>query len=43
MGILKRRVQTANASEKTVIAHKIRRLTPGAGELIKRLGLEERN
>ncbi len=42
MDILKRRAATANASEKTIIAEKIRRLTPGAEELITRLALEER-
>ncbi|MBP85177.1 MAG: hypothetical protein CMJ64_00410 [Planctomycetaceae bacterium] len=42
MGILKRRASAANASEKAVLAHKIRQLTPGAQELVQRLGLEER-
>ena len=42
MGILKRRAAAANPSEKAVLAHKIRQLTPGAAELIERLGLEER-
>ena len=42
MGILKRRVATATPSEKTIIADKIRNLTPGAEELITRLALEER-
>ena len=35
MGILKRRAAAANPSEKAVLAHKIRRLTPGATELIE--------
>jgi hypothetical protein len=42
MGILKRKAQTANTSEKAHIANKIRQLTPGAKVLIERLGLEER-
>jgi hypothetical protein len=42
MGILKRRAATATTSEKTIIAEKIRKLTPGAEELITRLALEER-
>lgn len=42
MGILKRRAATANSSEKAVLAHKIRQLTPGASVLIERLALEER-
>jgi hypothetical protein len=40
---LKRRVDKANASERTVIAEKIRRLTPGADTIIASLGLEERS
>lgn len=39
---LKRRAEKASASEKAVIAAKIRRLTPGAEEIIARWGLEER-
>ena len=39
---LKRRAAKANTSEKTVIAAKIRRLTPGAEVVISALGLEER-
>ena len=42
MGILKRRAATATPSEKTTIAAKIRKLTPGAEVLITRLALEER-
>ena len=38
----KRKLEKANPSEKNVIAAKIRRLTPGANELIGRWGLEER-
>ena len=43
MGILKRKVQAANTSEKAHIANKIRRLTPGAEVLIGRLALEDRS
>jgi hypothetical protein len=39
---LKRRLTKANASEKVIIAGKIRRLTPGAEVIIANLGLEER-
>jgi hypothetical protein len=39
---LKRRLSKATASEKAVIAAKIRRLTPGAEVVIANLGLEER-
>ncbi len=42
MDILKRRAAAANPSEKAIIADKIRKLTPGAEELITRLSLEER-
>src|SRR5262245_6647537 len=42
MGILKKKAAKANASEKAVIAMKLRRLTPGADVVIARLGLEER-
>lgn len=42
MEILKRRAATATASEKAIIAEKIRKMTPGAEELITRLSLEER-
>ncbi len=42
MVILKRRATAATASEKVVLADKIRKLTPGAEELITRLSLEER-
>jgi hypothetical protein len=37
-----RRLKKANASEKAVLAGKIRRLTPGCEEIIARWGLEER-
>jgi hypothetical protein len=42
LSILKRRAAKANASEKGVIATKLRKLTPGADVVIARLGLEER-
>ena len=42
MKVLKRRATKANASEKLIIAGKIRRLTPGAEVIIANLGLEER-
>ncbi len=42
MGQLKKRAEKASASEKNVIAQKIRRLTPGADEIISRWGLEDR-
>ena len=35
------RSKKASASEKQVLAGKLRALTPGAGELIKRFGLEK--
>lgn len=41
MGILTRKLKTASASDKTVIADKIRRMTPGADLIISRLGLQE--
>jgi len=42
MNLLKRKVESANHSEKAEIAHKMRALTPGAEEVISRLSLEER-
>ena len=36
------RAEKANASEKTHIAQKMRKLTPGAESIIQRLNLEER-
>ena len=39
---LKQRVGKASASEKVVIATKLRKLTPGAESIIASLGLEER-
>lgn len=42
MKVIKRKLTKANASEKAVLATKIRRLTPGAEVIIGTLGLEER-
>ena len=39
---LKKRIQKATVSEKTVIATKLRGLTPGAAVIISEEGLEER-
>ncbi len=39
---LKLKVESANQTEKTAIAEKIRRMTPGAEGIIDRLSLEER-
>ena len=38
-----RRAKTASPSEKTVLAQKIRKLTPGGEQIIERLGLAERS
>lgn len=43
VGLLKRKAEAANPSEKINIANKLRGLTPGADVLITRMGLEERN
>lgn len=42
MAILERKIKGSSATDKQVIAAKIRRLTPGAELIIARLGLEER-
>lgn len=42
MKVIKRKLTKANASEKVVLASKIRRLTPGAEVIIANLGVEER-
>ena len=42
LGTLKRKLIKANASEKVIIANKIRRLTPGGEVIVANLGLEER-
>jgi hypothetical protein len=42
MTVLKRKVTTANVSEKTAIANKLRGLTPGADQIIARMNLEDR-
>ncbi len=39
MTLITKRAEKASASEKEVLAAKIRQMTPGAEELIKRLGL----
>ena len=39
--LLKKRAEKATASEKKVIADKLRSLTPGSGEIIEQLGLEK--
>jgi hypothetical protein len=39
---LKLRAKNANQSEKSAIAEKIRRLTPGGEEIVERMELEER-
>jgi len=39
MTLIKKRAEKASASEKQVLADKIRRLTPGAEELTEKLGL----
>lgn len=42
LAILTRKASKASASEKAVIAGKLRRLTSGAHIIIERMGLEER-
>jgi hypothetical protein len=42
IAILKRKAVKANATEKAVLAAKIRRMTPGAEQVIANLGLEDR-
>lgn len=39
---IKKRVEKANVSEKSVLAEKLRNLTPGAETLIEQLELEKR-
>lgn len=41
LGIFTRKLKTSSASDKTAIAEKIRRMTPGAELIIERLGLQE--
>ena len=41
LAVLKRRAAKANASEKAVIAAKIRKMTPGAETIIANWGLEK--
>ncbi len=40
MGLIKQRAEKASSSEKEVLAAKVRRMTPGAEELIKTMGLK---
>ncbi len=40
--IFKRKAAKASSSEKAVLAAKLRRLTPGAEDIVVRLGLEDR-
>ena len=42
MTLIKKRAAKASASEKEVLAAKIRKLTPGAEQLIVSLGLEKK-
>lgn len=42
LGLLKKRMEKASSSEKTVIAAKLRELTPGAETIIAAHSLEER-
>ncbi len=42
MKVFARKVKKATVSEKTVIAEKLRKLTPGAEEIIARWELEKR-
>jgi hypothetical protein len=41
MNIYARRAATASASEKAVLAAKIRRITPGAGLIIEKLAIAD--
>ena len=41
MGIIKRKLKKATASEKLVLADKIRRMTTGAEFILANLGLDE--
>jgi hypothetical protein len=41
LGILRRKLQSANTSTKAEIAEKIRSLTPGADQILANLGLDE--
>ena len=41
LGIFARKLKTASASDKSAIAEKIRKLTPGAELIIGRMGLQE--
>jgi len=41
LSIFARKLKTANASDKSALAEKIRKLTPGAELIIERMGLQE--
>ncbi|RMF86346.1 MAG: hypothetical protein D6741_22070 [Planctomycetota bacterium] len=41
LALYKRRLEKANAAERAAIAEKLRRLTPGAEQLIRDWGLED--
>ncbi|MFT5302617.1 MAG: hypothetical protein ACI814_003434 [Mariniblastus sp.] len=40
LGLVKKRAEKASSSEKEVLAAKVRRMTPGAEEMIKTMGLK---
>jgi hypothetical protein len=40
LAILQRKLKGASAADKAAMAEKLRRLTPGANEIIARMGLE---
>ena len=40
--LIKRRIKKATASEKAMFAEKIRKMTPGAEQVIANLGLEDK-
>jgi hypothetical protein len=42
LAVYKRRVKSASAAEKAVIARKLRMLTPGADSIIESLGIQDR-
>lgn len=41
MNLIKKRLKKATASEKEVLAEKIRKMTPGSKQLIESLGLKK--
>ncbi len=42
LGLIKKRAEKATASEKEVLAAKIRRMTPGCEQVISAMGLEKK-